>query len=288
MPSIEQTGRTVEDAVNAALAALGVTRDQVEVEILAQESRGVLGIFGHTQAKVRVTVLVPHSLTEGGLVPRSLGEGGKEPSLPSVRLPGPEPSRREERRTEQPPRAEPPAAPERRPEPIPGSDLARRARDLTAQVLHLMTMEGVPEIIEENDEGITINIRTPTQEDLGLLIGRRGQTLAALQLVIAMMANRPLPLEQRKRIIVDIEGYRERRERALQEMARTAADRAKQTGRPVTLPSLTPRERRIIHVTLSDDPGVATRSEGEDPDRVMIIEARRRSSGPPGEGPRGP
>jgi spoIIIJ-associated protein len=247
MQSIEQTGRTVDEAVAAALKVLGVTRDQVEVEVLAQESRGVLGIFGHTQAKVRVTVTTP-SLER----PSRQAEAPAETAAPPA------------------PRAGPP------------SSLAEHARELLAAMLQRMNIEGTPEITSEDPEGICINIRT--QADTGLIIGRRGQTLAALQLLVAMMANRPLPADQRRRIILDVEGYRDRRERSLSAMARSAADRALRTGRPVTINNLNPRERRIVHLALADDSSVSTRSEGEDPERVIIISPRdapRRSSAPP-------
>jgi spoIIIJ-associated protein len=202
--------------VQAALKALGVSRDEVEVEVLAEESRGLLGILGHTEAKVRVTV-----------------------------KPG----------------------------------LGERAVEVLQQILRYMGVEATPEIAKDDPEGIEIQIRSSA--DLGLLIGKHGQTLAALQLLTAMIANRSQPPEQRRRIILDAQGYRERRERTLRSMARNAAERAKRTGREVPLEALNPRERRIIHVTLADDPEVSTRSEGQDPDRVVIIAPRRsRVKGP--------
>jgi spoIIIJ-associated protein len=76
-------------------------------------------------------------------------------------------------------------------------------------------------------------------------------------------------------VIIDAEGYRARRDRSLEAMARSAAQRAKRSGRPVTISALTPRERRVIHLALADDPAVTTRSEGEDPNRSIIITARQ-------------
>lgn len=210
MQSIEQTGRTVEEAVQAALRVLGVSREEVEVEVLAQESRGLLGILGSSEAKVRVSVK---------------------------------------------------------------ATLAQRALDILTRVLQLMGIDAHPEITADDPEGVQIEIHNGS--DLGLLIGKRGQTLAALQLLVAMMANRDQPAEKRRRIILDAEGYRARRERVLGAMARNAAQRARRTGRAVTLDSLTPRERRIIHLTLVDDASVTTRSEGEDPHRSVIISPRR-------------
>lgn len=209
MESIEQTGRTVDDAVQAALNALGVPRDDVDVEVLAEQSRGILGILGYSEAKVRVTV---------------------KPGLPG------------------------------------------RARDILARIVELMGIQAEVEISADEPEGVHLELHGST--DLGLLIGKRGQTLAALQLIVAMMANRDQPPDKRRRIVLDAEGYRARRERALSATARTAADRAKRTGRPVSLEALTPRERRIVHLALADDPGISTRSEGEDPHRSVIITPR--------------
>ena len=243
MESIEQTGRTVDEAVEAALRALGVARDEVDVEVLAEESRGLLGILGYSSARVRVTVK----------------ERPAEPE--AVRAEADEAPAHELRPTV--------AAGEER------SDLAERAVEILTRVISLMGLEGEVEVTSEDEQSVAINIRS--DEDLGLLIGRQGQTLAALQLIVAMMANRGLPPDRRRRIILDAAGYRARRDRTLQGMARSAAQRAKRSGRPVTLSSLSARERRVIHLALADDPSVTTRSEGEDPDRSIIITARRRT-----------
>ena len=209
MRSIEQSGRNVEDAVQAALKALGVSREQVEVEVLAEQSRGLLGILGHSEAKVRVTVKV------------GVGE---------------------------------------------------RAQEVLKEILGYMGVEATLRVVSDDAEGVWLDISGGA--DIGLLIGKRGQTLAALQLVTAMIANRQQPPEERKKVILDAEGYRDRRERALSSMARNAAERAKRSGREVALEALSPRERRIVHLALAEDPGVATRSEGTDPDRIVIISPR--------------
>jgi len=210
MQSIEQTGRTVEEAVDAALKALGVSRDEAEVEVIAEESRGLLGILGHTEAKVRVT--------------RKAG-------------------------------------------------LAERAAEITREILRLMEVEAAVAIDVDGAEGVEISVHA--ESDLGLLIGKRGQCLAALQLIVAMMANRQLPPESRRRVILDIGGYRERRERALKTMAHNAASRAKRSGQPVSLEPLTARERRIVHLALAEEQGVTTRSEGTDPRRYIVVVPKR-------------
>ena len=241
MESVEQTGRTVEEAVNAALKILAVSRDEVEVEVLSQESRGILGsILGYSSAKVRVT----------------------------------------KRRAPEPVEAVPHRAePERQPvgpveaEGAERSELAFRAAEIADQVLKLMGINAHAVITDDSPDGVSLDIHS--DDDLGLLIGKHGQTLAALQLIVAIVTNRHLPLEERRRVIIDAEGYRARRDRSLEAMARSAAQRAKRSGRPVTISALTPRERRVIHLALADDPAVTTRSEGEDPNRSIIITARQ-------------
>ena len=214
MESIEQTGRTVDEAVEAGVRALGVSRGEVDVEVLAQESRGLLGILGSSEARVRVTLK---------------------------------------------------------------ASVASRALEILKHILELMGIEADAEITSDEPEGVSIEITG--SQDLGLLIGKRGQTLAALQLIVAMMANRGQEPERRKRIVLDAEGYRARRERTVQAMAHSAAQRAKRSGRPVTIESLTPRERRIVHLALADEPGITTRSEGEDPHREIIVMPRRPRAG---------
>ncbi len=254
MESIEQSGRTVEEAVNAALEALGVTRDQVNVEIIAHESRGLLGILG-TPARVRVTL----KSGAGEQAPEAEEAEPEEDALEEY-------EDEEERPQPAPPKAPPSGS-------VTASELGERACEILTRILALMGTDATPELIADDEEGVQINLHT--EEDMGLLIGRRGQTLSALQLLVAMMANRPLPPEERRRIILDVEGYRERREIALRSLARNSADRAKRSGRPVRLEALNPRERRIVHLALADDPAVTTRSEGEDPNRVIVIVPRR-------------
>jgi spoIIIJ-associated protein len=256
MESIEQTGRTVEDAVKSALKVLGVAREQVDIEVLSQETRGLLGILGYSEAKVRVTV-----------------KPGAAPAPPAPeREPAPE-HILEELEAEPLQEEAEPSAPIAEPSP-----LAVHARDLTAEILRLMEVTARPEVVAEDAETVEINIRESS--DLGLLIGKHGQTLSSLQLIVAMMVNRTLPQEERKRIVLDAAGYRERREQALTAMARHAADRAKRTGREVPLQPLNARERRVVHLALAEDAEVSTRSEGEEPERHIVIVPKHRRREP--------
>lgn len=255
METIEQSGRTVEDAVQSALKTLGRSRDEVDIEVIEEESRGLLGILGYSSARVRVTVK-----------PEAMESAEPEREEPRA----PEPERRLRRR-----RPEPRAEPEKRAiAEGERSPLAERAVGILERMLELMSVDARVEVTEDDSEAVGIEIHS--SEDMGLLIGKRGQTLSSLQLLVAMMANREESQENRRRIILDAEGYRARRERTLRAMARSAAQRAKRSGRPVKLDALDPRERRIVHLALADDPGVSTRSEGEAPNRSVVVSARRR------------
>ncbi len=106
-------------------------------------------------------------------------------------------------------------------------------------------------------------------EDVGLLIGRRGQTIDAVQLLCYRAAFRGL--QERKRVVVDAAGYRERRQEAIERQADRAADRALKTGKEIELDPMSPTERRVVHQYLKDRAGVETFSEGEEPERCVIV-----------------
>lgn len=110
--------------------------------------------------------------------------------------------------------------------------------------------------------------------DVRILIGRRGETLNALQLVTSLVVNKRL--EDKVRLIMDAEGYRERREETLRRLAKRLTERVRRTRQEVTLEPMTPNERRVIHMTLQEDPWVETNSTGEEPYRKVIISPRRR------------
>lgn len=210
--SVEKSGRSVDEAVAAALAELGVGREQVEVEILGEEARPFLGIFGQPQARVRVTL---------------------------AETTGP------------------------------------RARALVENILKAMSVPGAVAVTGENDE--TVSLEVSGSSDLGILIGKHGQTLGALQHLVGLIVNRRQT--QRKRVLIDAEGYRERREKALVNLGLTSARKAKQTGRDVVLGALAAHERRIIHTALHDDADVSTRSIGEEPHRKVVVSPTRRRRG---------
>ncbi len=146
--------------------------------------------------------------------------------------------------------------------------VTRRANRILGGLLARMGLDAQADVQSASEEEIVLNVQG---EDLGIIIGAAGQTLNALQFVLNLMVNRG---GRRRRLTVDAEGYRERRRVKLEELARDHAQRAKSEHRPVILEGLRAAERRIIHTALQHDPGVVTYSEGEEPNRRLIITPR--------------
>jgi len=246
MNAIEADGWTIEEAIAVALRQLGVEREQVEIEILSQASRGFLGIGGK-KARVRATLRAP--LT-----------------MPTV-APQPTPARRREGEK----------GPEVDTEPSAEShassrELAVKACEPLKEILHLMGVEATV-AVEMRDEEVVLSI---TNAPEGLLIGRKGQVLDALEYVLNRIITKSE--EGDAHLALDVEGYRERRRKSLEALALRLGERAKRRRRPVALSPLSPRDRRVIHLTLEGDPLVTTRSMGRGYFRRLYIV--------PEEGPR--
>jgi spoIIIJ-associated protein len=142
---------------------------------------------------------------------------------------------------------------------------AERVRAILERVVAALDVDANVEVDEDADE----IIGRVEGEDVGLLIGRRGQTIDAVQLLCYRAAFRGL--QERKRVVVDAAGYRERRQEAIERQADRAADRALKTGNEIELEPMTPTERRVVHQHLKDRAGLETFSEGEEPERCVIV-----------------
>jgi spoIIIJ-associated protein len=142
---------------------------------------------------------------------------------------------------------------------------AERVRAILEHVVRALDLDATVEVDEDADQ-ITGRIEG---EDVGLLIGRRGQTIDAVQLLCYRAAFRGH--DDRKRLIVDAAGYRERRREVVERQADRAADRALKTGHEIELEPMNPAERRIVHERLKERAGVETFSEGEEPERCVIV-----------------
>jgi spoIIIJ-associated protein len=142
--------------------------------------------------------------------------------------------------------------------------------DLIDQIVESLGLDIQYKLIQEEDAW-RVNFEG---QDVRLLIGRRGETLNAMQLVTGLIINRKI--EEKVRIIIDAEGYRERREETLRRLAKRISDKVHKTSHEMTLEPMTPNERRVIHLALQDDPWVETCSTGEEPYRKVVISPKKR------------
>ena len=251
----EFRGKTVDEAIEAGLRALGLSRSKVNVEVLSKGSRGLLG-FGAEDARVLITPVVAEPSKPAPVA---------KPSPPAPK-PAPPPAKEEKAVTEVAPAPEEPVA-------VEDADVAAVAIELLQGMLDRMDVRAVVRDVEYRgvlDAGqeppLALNIEG---EDLGILIGRRGETLAALQYLTRLMVNHRI--RRWSNLVVDVEGYKARREEQLVRLAGQMADRVTQSGRAVALEAMPARERRIIHIALRDHPHVTTQSVGEGDNRKVTI-----------------
>ena len=265
---IDVTGKTEEEAIQNALRQLGLDRDDVSVEILERAKSGFLGL-GSCPAKVRVSY-GPEEEEEAPAAPASEPQEERQEERPKP--PKAEKKPRQERRP-----AETPAVPaEKAPaEPsAPVVDLGEEVDDEKAQAIRkflsglLEQMENTAEIhvylLEKGRYKVILE-----GKNLGALIGRRGETLDAIQQLTSYAVNRSG--SGRVRVQLDAENYREKREQSLQHLARKVAAKVTKYRRSVTLEPMNAYERHVIHTALQDVPYVTTYSTGVDPNRRVIV-----------------
>jgi spoIIIJ-associated protein len=152
------------------------------------------------------------------------------------------------------------------PPEAPGSDEARSVRDLLDRVVAALDVSARIRV-DEDEEAIVATLSGP---DVGVLIGRHGQTIDAVQYLANAIAHRSFG-DDRRRVVVDASGYRARRAASLEALARRTAEQASATGRRVALEPMTAVERKIVHEALKDDPEVETASEGSEPHRYVVV-----------------
>lgn len=254
--AIEIEAPSVSEATQKGLIQLGVTRDDVRIEILSEGSRGIFGI-GAEPARVRLKLRRPPA---PGAPRVEVEEAVAEPEAEPVAEPVPE----------QPVEAPAPAEPEPEPEPKPDVDATEIALET---VRTLIDKIGVSADLAFRQRGqgtskqpVIIDI---TGNNLEVLIGQQGATLQALQFITRLIVSRHT--HEWTNIVIDVDGYREQREAALRELAKKMADHVRQTGRPVSLEPMPPNERRVIHLELQDASDVTTRSVGEGDGRKVTI-----------------
>jgi spoIIIJ-associated protein len=242
---VETEGNTIDDAIERALVELGVGREKAEIEILCDTTRGLFGI-GARKARVRASLR--RRIDEGWLdatpgkpeappLPEQEQAGDDEASMDLVAQGQEAPGCESEHAA------------------------VERARDVLAQIIGLMKLDAQVAVAGAGRLAVSGDKR-------GMLIGRRGQTLDALEYLINRIISREVRAE---RVTIDAEDYRERRRESLEALAHSLAERVRRRGRPLSLNPMSPRDRRIIHLALQGESSVVTRSTGDGHYRRLII-----------------
>lgn len=208
MKSVVKTSKTIEEALQEALKELDLREDEVEVEIIEEPSKGLFGLIGNKEAKIRVTQIY---------------------------------------------------------NPV------QMANDFLGKLLDGMGIKANMDI-ELKDDILFIDVVDILPSDLGILIGKRGNTLDAVQYLTSLYINKST--DKYIKIVLDSEGYRAKREKSLIKLARRMADKALYSKKPVKLEPMNPFERRIIHTAIQVYRGVTTYSEGDEPYRRVVIVAK--------------
>ncbi len=271
MRSMEFSGRTVDEAIFHGLNEMGVTIDQVDIITVQSESKGIFG-FGARNAIVRLVERETPVVPDFSAINEERREQREERRERRDRKDDRRDGRgrgdkRSDRRREQPREEKEAAAPV---EELPYSKELAEELDSAKFLQELLNRMGVNGTVSafENEEGIKLKIDSDTD---GLLIGRRGETLDALQYIVSLYENKDRKENGYRRISIDTEGYRARREDTLKRLARRNALKVAKTGRSFAMEPMNPYERRVIHSALQSFRGVTTHSEGEEPNRRVII-----------------
>lgn len=259
--TMEWTGRTVEAALEAAAADLGCAPASLEYTVLEQPSRGFLGLIGRKDARIRVRDI------DGAAVAETKAA---DPSADMAELETRLEEEVEETQVDAPDQAASAKAAKAK-AAVSLFEQEKRARKFLEDVFAAMKIE-VELQRSETEEGILFQIEG---ESLGILIGKHGQTLDALQYLTNLAANRGVASE-RLHVQLDIEGYRARREETLTRLAGHLAEKACRIGQEIHLEPMNRHERKIIHMALQDSRKVSTYSAGDEPRRYVVIVPRRR------------
>lgn len=302
MKVYESVGKTVEEAIASGLAALGVSKEEVDIKIIEEGSKGLFGLFGSRQAKVSLTLKNRDAMKaeikaifEGAL------SNGAEKKPEKKEEPKPEVKPKKASKAENKAKAEEnkPKKEENKSKPAKKKAEAKAEKQekseikpeekkaISAEQKDPASREGkVQGFLQELTElmGVSVSVHVHSDEEgnvrakmegdsQGILIGRRGETLDAIQYLTSLYLNKGE--EEYIRVTIDSEGYRAKREEALVRLAKRMANRARRTGRRVSLEPMNPYERRILHSALQGEEGITTHSEGEEPNRRVVISLQK-------------
>ena len=274
MSYIDVTGKTEEEAISKALAQLGMDRDDVSVEILERAKNGFLGM-GAKPARVRVTYGPDEAPMEEVAVPvKPVVEKVEKKEEPKPRPQKPQQSKPQQPRPTKPRREEKPAEAAAEAPAAPAVELPEchddNAQRITAFLTGLLEHMESPAAVKVYEEEKGRYKAILEGQKLGALIGRRGETLDAIQQLTNYSINRGSE-KNRARVQVDAENYREKREQSLERLAEKVAGKVTKYRRNVTLEPMNAYERHVIHTALQDTPSVTTFSIGTEPNRRVVV-----------------
>ena len=306
MAFVEMTGKSVDEAVASALKELNLSREEVEIEVLQEAKKGFLGFFG-SDAKVRVTA--KNSEAANKEAEPQAEEKSVEEALENAKVALKEVAQAaavvldkkaaeikedakkaaddfEKIAVEQKDKAIDKAVDalenlksekkseknEAREKKYAVNDESiAAAREFLQKIFKAMRIDvQMEKFVNKNDGTVTFKLHG---DDMGILIGKHGQTLDSLQYLTNLVANKNS--NERVRVVIDVEDYRDRRVETLTRLARRLADKVKKSGERVALEPMNPHERKIIHMALQGDRRVTTLSEGDDPNRHVVIELKK-------------
>lgn len=273
--TLEIIAPTVEEALLQGLSQLGLTADAVSVEVLDSGSKGLFGLGGR-QVRVRLTVNPP----PGEVVPAAPPKPKPDPvkraeSAPKAKepKPTPKPEPKPRRAEKKPAQAEQPApaAPIKKADDQISDPILEATESIVSKLIHHLGMKA--QVSAHFDETSTDDRRTIQVDirgdNLSALIGRHAETLTAFQHIASLMVGKQT--QQWVQLVVDVEGYRDRREKQVRQLALRMVDQVIKTGKKATLEPMTASERRAIHIELRGHPAVTTESTGEEPHRKVVI-----------------
>ncbi len=245
----EYTAKTVSDAITNATMDLGITSDRLEYEVIDKGSAGFIGI-GSRPAKIKArekseTTDIVNEIKEKVVNEAKEVKVEKETVVKEVKT-------------------------EKKAPNLSNEEIEKTVKEFLNKVFAAMGLNGVNVTVTFEEDCVNVDV---SGDDMGMLIGKRGQTLDSLQYLLSLVVNKNN--EGYLRIKLDTENYRERRRKTLENLAKNIAFKVKRTKRPVSLEPMNPYERRVIHSALQNDRYVFTKSEGEEPYRHVVVMLKR-------------
>jgi len=271
--TLEIIAPTVEEAIQDGLTQLGLTADAVSVEVLDSGSKGLFGLGGR-QVRVRLTVnppMIEQPASKPDPKPAPAHKAEPKPRPQKEAKPRPEKKPVEQKKPAAEPKPIPPAPAPKKLERMEHDHVLDTAEEVVSKLIHHMGMTAqvsahYDDSSSEEHRVIQVDVRG---EDLSALIGRHAETLTSFQHVASLIVGKQT--QTWVQMVIDVEGYRSRREKQIRQLANRMADQVTKTGRKVTMEPMPANERRVVHIELRGHPAVTTESTGEEPYRKVVI-----------------